>query len=507
MANALSGAEWKKVLKDHKDAPDTDGVTKALDAYDKVEPKVKDAPQPVLDALEKLVDVAKSAKSANAKDKKRKPVVEFLDDVLKDAATMKVKAERFLQEKTERDREGEDTDEGGDDERAKLTERLFKVKKLDAENAKPFALALGGKSHGLVIAKTGALTGDHTKRARKMREGKGRIFTGHVFGEGGKYVFLLQEKPPGGLAKAIKKTAKKHTELPPIRVIIRGPDGFELDDENDVDEMTDLGEDPGEEPTGDSEVADVRTDDRGAFKERLASVKARFDALKAADPARARSIAGLLMQAGSLAQVNDFEGAGLRLDEVERQLGPSDTSPSETPNASKSGLEDPHKSAWENEIAELEPDYQAALRRDPAKAGTLRGIWSFATEKGEAGEFARALEALKRLRGLLSAESALKPAPDLSAWSAAREQVIAQLRKAASGFATNKNPFARDAIIEIQSIIANLTAKPDTPQAVAELRRYLEQDDLIDDAENIPKDIATVVIRDPLLAALNALKV
>ena len=56
----------------------------------------------MLDALEKVVDAAKSARSANAKDKKQKPVVDFLDDVLKDAATMKVKAEHFLQEKKER---------------------------------------------------------------------------------------------------------------------------------------------------------------------------------------------------------------------------------------------------------------------------------------------------------------------------------------------------------------------------------------------------------------------
>jgi hypothetical protein len=150
--------------------------------------------------------------------------VDFLGDVLKDAATMKVKAERFLQEK--RDRVGEDTDEGGDDEGAKLTERLLKVKKLEAERAKPFVLALGGKSHGLVIAMTPALSGDHKKRARNMREGNGRVFLGVVFGEKGKYVLQLKVKPPGGLAKALKKTTLKHTKLPPIRVIVRGPDGF-----------------------------------------------------------------------------------------------------------------------------------------------------------------------------------------------------------------------------------------------------------------------------------------
>src|SRR5262245_28347545 len=74
MANALLPADWKKVLKDHKDAPDTAPVTKALDAYARVEPKAKDDPQPVLDALRDVAAAAKAARSANVKDKKRKPV-------------------------------------------------------------------------------------------------------------------------------------------------------------------------------------------------------------------------------------------------------------------------------------------------------------------------------------------------------------------------------------------------------------------------------------------------
>ncbi len=199
MANALLPAEWKKVLKDHKDAPGTAPLTKALDAYAKVEPKAKEDPQPVLDALEEVVEAARSARSANAKDKKKKPVVDFLDDVIKDGAAMKVKAERFLQEKNERDRESEEKEDESEEEdsgeRAKLTERLVKVKKLDADGAKGFVLALGKKSHGLVIAKTPSLAADHKKRARAMREGGGKLFVGLVHGESGKYVFQLEERP------------------------------------------------------------------------------------------------------------------------------------------------------------------------------------------------------------------------------------------------------------------------------------------------------------------------
>ena len=69
----------------------------------------------------------------------------------------------------------------------------MKVKKLEPDAARPFVLALGKKSHGLVIAKTPSLSAGHKKRARAMREGSGKVFIGLVYGEGGKHVFQLEE--------------------------------------------------------------------------------------------------------------------------------------------------------------------------------------------------------------------------------------------------------------------------------------------------------------------------
>src|SRR6185437_15449114 len=101
--------------------------------------------------------------------------------------------------------------------------------KLDADRAKPFVLALGSKAHGLVIAKGNAVGGEHKKRARAMRTGNGRVFLGRCYGEKGKYVFEFGVKPPGGLAKALKKAAGAHTDLPPIRLLVRGPGAEDVD--------------------------------------------------------------------------------------------------------------------------------------------------------------------------------------------------------------------------------------------------------------------------------------
>src|SRR5205823_3301591 len=96
MANAMSVADWKSVLKQNPDAADGAPLTKALEAFGKAEGKAKDDPEPLLDAIE---DVLSSAKAARSKNAKKEKVIKFLDTVLSAAAKEKVKAERLAQEK------------------------------------------------------------------------------------------------------------------------------------------------------------------------------------------------------------------------------------------------------------------------------------------------------------------------------------------------------------------------------------------------------------------------
>jgi hypothetical protein len=94
----------------------------------------------------------------------------------------------------------------------------------------------------------------------------------------------------------------------------------------------------------------------------------------------------------------------------------------------------------------------------------------------------------------------------LGAWQAARELVVKDLRAVAAQIAATKDPTAAAAIVELQSIIKQLTPAPTTPQQVAELDRYLRTDDVITAAEEIPSEMGTVRIREPLLKALESLK-
>ena len=62
--------------------------------------------------------------------------------------------------------------------------------------------------------------------------------------------------------------------------------------------------------------------------------------------------------------------------------------------------------------------------------------------------------------------------------------VVKTLHSLATAIAGAKDPEAKDAIILIKAISANLTESPDTLQSVNELERYLVTDDIIEEAES-----------------------
>src|SRR5260370_10110714 len=60
---------------------------------------------------------------------------------------------------------------------------------------------------------------------------------------------------------------------------------------------------------------------------------------------------------------------------------------------------------WDTAHGEIEPRYLQALKDQPERASALRAVMAFATEKAEAGEFEKALDALKRMEGILGGPS------------------------------------------------------------------------------------------------------
>jgi hypothetical protein len=119
---------------------------------------------------------------------------------------------------------------------------LPRVKRLDAERAWNFVAALGTPICGLMVSKK-AIGPNHVKLAKAARKGKGGVIKGRCYGQGPKLVFDLGEvKPPGGLARILRKSINEHTKATKnklnVGVILRGG-GENLDDEADGAELAD----------------------------------------------------------------------------------------------------------------------------------------------------------------------------------------------------------------------------------------------------------------------------
>ena len=90
-------------------------------------------------------------------------------------------------------------------------------------------------------------------------------------------------------------------------------------------------------------------------------------------------------------------------------------------------------------------------------------------------------------------------------WAAARTTALASLKQLEAAIRALKDPQSDPAIILVRAIMANLTEVPSTKAAVGELRRYLESDPIIGDAE-MPNGFGVKVrLRAPLCARLDDL--
>ena len=96
--------------------------------------------------------------------------------------------------------------------------------------------------------------------------------------------------------------------------------------------------------------------------------------------------------------------------------------------------------------------------------------------------------------------------PDaLARWSRERAEVLGQLKDLELAIRVMGDPLGDAAIVLVRAISANLTERPDSKNRVAELRRYLTTDSIIDDAELENGFGIDVRIRAPLLPVLDAL--
>ena len=154
------------------------------------------------------------------------------------------------------------------------------------------------------------------------------------------------------------------------------------------------------------------------------------------------------------------------------------------------------KTAYETLLARVQPELRAAQNAHLAAAAKAAVLLQFAADKAKANDHAAAQQAAQNAQALLQKATA-EMAVAMEAWKTRRATAVASLKSMAGKIAGAKHPSSARAIMEIQSVMKNLTAEPATFQQVSELQTWLGKDDVVNDVCELVEDIRT-----PLHAAL-----
>jgi hypothetical protein len=186
--------------------------------------------------------------------------------------------------------------------------------------------------------------------------------------------------------------------------------------------------------------------------------------------------------------------------------GPAPTSASpaapHTPETS-APAPDASKAAVLQRLHTLSGPYTAAIAHNGPEVPRMHSLFEEVKAHVGKSDFDQASKVLKELEWLVYQQA---PGTGMAAWHAARLEAVNQLRHVEAAVVHTKRAEVPQVVTVLESIVKNLTLNPDTPQSIAELERYLRDDDVITAAEQVPAALGHLHLREPLLKALEQLK-
>ena len=94
----------------------------------------------------------------------------------------------------------------------------------------------------------------------------------------------------------------------------------------------------------------------------------------------------------------------------------------------------------------------------------------------------------------------------LAAWKKARSRVFGSLKELGRTVVTIQDPEAKEALIMLKAVQANISEKPDSLRKIQELERYVTTDDVVAEIQEPNPFGIEVDITDPLMNALGTIK-
>ena len=246
-------------------------------------------------------------------------------------------------------------------------------------------------------------------------------------------------------------------------------------------------------------------DDASRFKTRLQALLPDIQQLVASKTPQGGEVKQHFADANDLARGKDFVKANAALDKIESLLKQKPVSST-----------DDAATRFTERLKAMMPELTKAQAGDSRIGPDIKSGVSEAMAFARKKDYEQGNAVLDRLAKVLAqgpdGQKAPPPpdktetvSPNLAAWQKARAAAIKQLRDLREAIDKSGDPEANRGVVLVMSIIKNLTESPTTPQQIAELRRYLQKDDVVAAAEEARDEFGKVHIRAPLLKALAAL--
>jgi hypothetical protein len=319
----------------------------------------------------------------------------------------------------------------------------------------------------------------------KKELGGGQVYSGRCQWESDQYVFELAVEPPPTLANTIKAVIH-HGTGQNVKVLVRFAADLAAEEAKaplaaPIEPVAAVSPSPAAPVAGKADVL-----------KRLTALAKNFTAAVAKNGPDVPRMHTLFDSVKGLVSKQEFVQAGTVLDELEPLIARANAAPQATA--------DPHAALMHRLNALAGPIKTALAQKGPRAEQVQKlfaGVSALLTKKA----YAEAGEQLGQLEAIL-AQPRETTGDGLGEWTAARAKVLANLRAVVNSIRTIEHPDSVRAAITLEAIAKNITAEPKTPQSVAELKRWLEQDELVAAAEHTPTVLGKLSIRAPLLEAL-----
>ncbi len=274
-----------------------------------------------------------------------------------------------------------------------LVTSLNQARKATADKPLFFVMVLKGGSDGVLIVQRKKIPEAKIQAAKKVCGGSA-VIRGVCFAEEGQLVFETP-KPPGStwakVAKSIAKTAG--AVIAPVFRLGRDPDA-----------VAEPEGEPGESEGGEETpvvTAVAANPELQRWNERVDQLESKVKAYVAGGADDARDVALLFSQAKLHGRKGEFAAGHDLLNQVQQHLGAA------TDGADEEG----QARLYAQRRKALEPRVLAALKANHGDVSKIRAVFAFVQEKGDAGEYARALAALDNLEKLLPPPGASTSTP------------------------------------------------------------------------------------------------